>query len=195
MDPPPKHKTSKFNEYKLFNKQNDRLAEVIDRIITRPQDRQSHYNGHNKPYNDRDRGIDHRNCLSYDRGYDRGRGNFRQMSHNRNRRNSSFRGKSGGYNNSKESYWRPDYYRDGGDSKQARLSGQSRSPTRRLRVASRSPSREIDGCFSCRQFSHFSKDCPEKVTSVGKVQHKEEKSPSTQDVPICMMENKKKMRK
>ena len=49
-------------------------------------------------------------------------------------------------------------------------------PAWRPRDASRSPSRDIDIGFSCRQFGHLVKDCSEKNTSVRKVWHNEERA-------------------
>ena len=42
------------------------------------------------------------------------------------------------------------------------------------RVASRSPSRDKDKCFSSIWFGHFAKECPEKDTSSSKGQYREE---------------------
>ena len=67
------------------------------------------------------------------------------------------------------SYRKSDNYRDRGDSRQLRFRRQSRSSAIGPRVVSKSTSIDNDRCFSCRQLDHFAKDCPEKDTSVGKV--------------------------
>ena len=68
-----KNKIVKFDEYELLNDQIDRLTEVIDRMNTRPQDQQTQQSRPYEPYIHCGRVRCHRNCLSYDRGYDRGR--------------------------------------------------------------------------------------------------------------------------
>ena len=65
------------------------------------------------------------------KGYDRDRGNFRQIPQHKSRLGyPSFRSKSRGYNNSRGSYRRPDSYKDRGDSREPKFHGQSRSPIR-----------------------------------------------------------------
>ena len=59
----------KFDEIKLLDNQIDRLAEVIDKMNTRPQGSQ---NQKTRPYMPQlHRGRGHRTCPSYDRDYDR----------------------------------------------------------------------------------------------------------------------------
>ena len=77
--PSAKDKIVKFDEYKLLNNQIDRLAEVMDIINNRPKGRQNKQKRPYKPYIQRGRG--HRDYPSYDRDYDRGRGNYRQRSY------------------------------------------------------------------------------------------------------------------
>ena len=76
--------------------------------------------------------------------------------------------KSRSYNNSRGLYKKSDKYRDRSDSRQSTFRSQSRSPARRLRVASRSPSKDNGRSFSCGHFGYFTKECPEKDTSGGK---------------------------
>ena len=57
-------------------------------------------------------------------------------------------------------------------------------------------SRDKDRFFSCRQFGHFVKECPEKDTSAVNIQCREERLNKHRDVPIFMKEiYKKKMMK
>ena len=69
------NKTVKFDECKLLNNQIERFAEVMERINTRPQGTHNQQNRPFKPYIHRGRG--HRNYPSYDKGHDRGKGNYR----------------------------------------------------------------------------------------------------------------------
>ena len=46
-------------------------------------------------------------------------------------------------------------------------------PVENAQLPSRSPTRDKDGCFSCRKFSYFAKKCPED-TSSDKVSHRED---------------------
>ena len=116
------------------------------------------------------RGRIHRNYPSCDRGYNRGRDNFRQMSHDRNRRGyPSFRGKSRSYRvTQKTKIIEIDMTTDN--------KGSEVNPDsifRRPRVASKSSSRSNDRCLSHRQFGHFLPKT-KKNTSANKVKHKEE---------------------
>ena len=88
----------KFDEYKLLDNQTDRLVEVMDKMNTRPLGRQIQQDWIYKPYIHRGRGC--RNYPSYDKSYDRVRGNFRQKLYDRKSKGySSFRGRPRGYNN------------------------------------------------------------------------------------------------
>ena len=71
-----KQKSVKFEEYKLFENQIGRLAEVMDKINARPQGRQKQQNKPSKLYIYIVRG--HKNYPIYDRGYARNREHFRQ---------------------------------------------------------------------------------------------------------------------
>ena len=71
--PSEKHKSVNLYEYKLFDKQTDGLAEVMDKMSTRCLGKQRQQN---RPYIHRGRG--HRNYLSYDRSYARGRGHSKR---------------------------------------------------------------------------------------------------------------------
>ena len=90
---------------------------------------------------------------------------------------------------------RYDYYRDRGNSTQQRLRHQSRSPTRRCRVAHQGLKAEIDRCFYCRQFGHFAKACPQKDTSLSKVQHGEERITKHYDAHTLKVTQKKMKKK
>ena len=157
----------------------------------RPQGRQNQQNQPYKPYIHRSRGRGHRNYFSYDRGS----GNYRQGSYDRNRRGySSFRSQSRGYNNLRWSYRRPDNYTYKSDRRQPRFRSPSRCPTKRPRVASRSPHRWCWKMLKLK-FGHFAKKCPEMDTSVDKVQHRKEISKSMKVGLLCIVVNKMKKKK
>ena len=81
--PSEKSKYFKFDEYKLLDNQIEMLADVMDKMNTRHLGKQ------------RGTGRAHRNHCSFDKSYDRGRENFRQMSYDRDRRGySSIRDRS-----------------------------------------------------------------------------------------------------
>ena len=80
--PSEKHKSDEDN---LLNNQIHRLAQAMDKMRSRPQDRINQYNTSCKPCIHRDRCRDYRNYLSHDRGYDRKRRNCRQRTYNRKR--------------------------------------------------------------------------------------------------------------
>ena len=57
--------------------------------------------------------------------------------------------------------------------------------------------RDNDRCFSCRQFGHFGKDCPEKDTSLDIVSGREDHIPKykTKGAPLSMKVTQRKMKK
>ena len=80
--PSQKNKSLKCDEHRLLNNKIDSLAEVMDKMNTRPKGRHNRQNISYKHYIHR--GRDHRIYPSYDRGYNRGIGNYRQRFYNRN---------------------------------------------------------------------------------------------------------------
>ena len=168
-----KNKVVKFEQYKLLHSKIDRLKEVLDRMNTRSQGRQTQQSHPIKPIT-----IEAEAKVTVS-NLDSGRGSYRQRSYGRNRRGYSFsRSKSRGYNTSRGSYCRPDSYHYRSDSRQSRVRSPSKSPTRRPRDASRSPSRDNERCFSCKQFA---RDCLEKDISVATAQPREKSSPMNKD--------------
>ena len=84
--PSEKWKSVKFDEFKLLDNQTEKVAEVIDKMNTGPPGRQNQQNRPYKFYIHRDRSRGHNNYPSFNNGYDRCRGSFRQRSYDRNRR-------------------------------------------------------------------------------------------------------------
>ena len=118
----------------------------MDRMNTRSQGRK---NKQNRPYNAYiHRGKD-RGCKNY-AIYDRGKGIYRQGFQDRDRREHfSLRAKTGGYSHSRRPYRRSDSYTYRSEIRQSRFRSPFRSPTRRSRVASKSPRRDNNRFFNC----------------------------------------------
>ena len=145
-----------------------------------------------KPYIHRGRSRGYREFPSYDNG----RGSYRQRSNDGIKGGySPTRPKSRGYNTLQGSYTWQDNYNDRSDRRQPRFRSPSRFPAKRSKVAFRSPNRDKDRCFSCRQLNHLAREYPEKNTSVAKVQPREQTSPGTKTVLRCMVVTKKKKMK
>ena len=128
----------------MLDKEIDRLAEVVDKMTTRPLGRQNLQNRPYKAYIWREREeevtesmplmTEVEEILDYDRN---GRGY------------SLFRGRSRGYNNLRASHKGQYSYTDRGENRQQKFESPSRSPATGTRVASRSPT-EIKIDFSVR---------------------------------------------
>ena len=148
----------KFDKHKLLYNQIGRLTEALDRKDTTSQDRQNHQSITGK-------GRGYRQFPSHDRG----KGNYSQMSYDRNRRD----------------IFLLDPNEEDIIPQVVPITGRAITnigviaddpgvevhpdPTRRPRFVSRSPSRDDDRCFSCRTFCCCARKCPEKETSVTKV--------------------------